>query len=69
LLQGNFRGFYVVLQSHFYLYKHFFNILAKRKVARSLAKIDSHPQLLKGSIVWEYFVKKKKKFSELSNFQ
>ncbi len=66
---GNWRSFYAVLQAHFYFYQHFFDILKKRKKARSLAKIDAHSQIFKGSIIWEYFVKKKKKFSEIINFQ
>ncbi|GAB4480217.1 MAG: glycosyltransferase family 2 protein [Thermoflexibacter sp.] len=69
LFKGNWRNFYVVLQSHFYFYRHFFSILQKRKKARNIAKIDAHPQIFKGSIVWEYFIKKKKKFSEIINSQ
>jgi len=68
LFKGSIAGFNAVLASHFYLYCHLFSILGKRKKARSLASTDKHKELLKGSIVWAYFVRKKKIFTEIANF-
>ncbi|TAH18134.1 MAG: glycosyltransferase family 2 protein [Cytophagales bacterium] len=68
LSKGSFSGFKVVLQSHFYLYRYLFNILKKRKKARHFAGTDKHKELYEGSIVWQYFIRKKKIFGEILNF-
>ncbi len=68
LLKGSFSGFKVVIQSHFYLYQRLFSILKKRKKARHFAVTDQHKELFKGSIVWQYFIRKKKVFGEILNF-
>lgn len=65
LSKGSFSGFKVVLQSHFYLYQNLFSILKKRKKARHFANSDKHKELFKGSILWEYFIRKKKVFGEI----
>jgi hypothetical protein len=69
LSKGSFSGFKVVIQSHLYLYQNLFNILKKRKKARHFAVTDQHKELFKGSIVWQYFIRKKKVFSGLANFK
>lgn len=68
LSKGSFSGFKVVIQSHFYLYKNLFNILKKRKKARYFTNRNKHKELFKGSIIWHYFIRKKKVFGELLNF-
>ncbi len=65
LFKGSFVGFSAVLKAHFYFYTHFFQLLNKRKIARSFAQKDKHQELMQGSIAWQYFIRKKKKFSSL----
>lgn len=67
LLKGDIAKFQTVLQAHFYIYRHLFGILKKRAKARSKVKSEAIIGILKGSIVWRYFVRKQKKYSLLSN--
>ena len=68
LSKGSIANFMAVIQSHFYLYRNLFKILKKRNKARHFANTDKHKELFKGSIVWQYFIRKKKVFGEILNF-
>jgi GT2 family glycosyltransferase len=65
LFKGSFSGFRAVLEAHFYLYYHLFDIVRKRKSARRFAQAIQYKELMHGSIVWEYFIRKKKNFKDL----
>jgi GT2 family glycosyltransferase len=69
LAKGDFAKFLTVIQAHFYIYRYLFYILKKRKVARKNAKTNTKANtpigILKGSIVWRYFARRQKKFSQL----
>jgi GT2 family glycosyltransferase len=64
LLSGEFSNFWSVAKSHF----HFYARIPKILKARKLQKIkQNHSQMYNSSIVWQYFAKKRKTFSELMN--
>ncbi len=62
LVNGNFNGIIAVLKAHFAFYASLNKMLHKRK---QLMQKDTLSGIYPKSIVWSYFVKKKKKFSEL----
>jgi GT2 family glycosyltransferase len=60
ILSGNFKDFVAVLKAQFYVFFHFFKIIKKRKtVKENVSGVYNH------SIVADYFLRGKKKFSEL----
>ncbi|WP_448519645.1 glycosyltransferase family 2 protein [Rhodoflexus sp.] len=64
-LQGEWAHFWAVLRSHFYLYANINSLKGKRKAAQATAIKFNHPERSHKSIVWAYFVKGIRKFSEL----
>lgn len=66
LLQGNGTGFLTVLKAHFSFYSHLGRWFRHRKEARSHRSPYPDKQgIYSRSIVWQYFVGKKRVFSEL----
>jgi GT2 family glycosyltransferase len=61
LLEGGFRDFIAVTRAHFSFYRNFKSISRKRKL--QIQKPLN--QIYQGSIVTDYYLRKKKKFSEL----
>jgi GT2 family glycosyltransferase len=65
-MQGKFSLVKAVIYAHFYIYANIFFLYKKRQKARSAAKISGlPPSMMRGSIVYQYFVKKKKTYSEI----
>lgn len=64
-LQGEWKHLWAVLRSHFYLYANIGRLKAKRAHAQRTAVSFQHPERWKGSIVWAYFVKGIRRFSDL----
>lgn len=62
LINGNFKGIVAVLKAHFSFYANLGKMMQKRK---QLTQKDNLYGIYPKSIVWNYFIKKKKKFSEL----
>ncbi len=62
LAGGNPAEFFAVTRAHFSFYRHFFKIRKKRKLCKPQMKLF---QWYKGSIVFDHYVKKIQKFSEL----
>ncbi|MFH1004044.1 MAG: glycosyltransferase [Bacteroidota bacterium] len=65
LLSGDIAHFFAVIKAHFSFYSLFGKTIKKRKVIQKNIKRYTTSCVYRGSIVWEYFVKKKKMFSEL----
>ena len=61
LFDGGFKDFYAVLRAHFAFYRRLPSLRRKRKL---LKHIDT-PQMYNGSVVFNYYLKKKKLFSDL----
>ena len=66
LLSGDANHFFAVLRAHISFYSMLGKMLKKRKTIQKKIKRYSISCVYRRSIVWEYFVKKKKKFSELN---
>jgi len=65
LFKGKFAFAFSINKAHYHFFKAFFKTAAKRTDKQlPLAK---HQGMLKGSVVWKYFIGKKKKFSDLKN--
>ncbi len=65
LMAGDVAHFFAVIRAHFGFYAMLGKTLQKRKMIRKNIKRYATSCVYRGSIVWEYFVKGKKKFSEL----
>ncbi|MBI3503023.1 MAG: glycosyltransferase family 2 protein [Bacteroidetes bacterium] len=65
LLQGEFIHFWAVLKAHLSYYSLFFKMLRKRNAIKKNIKQYATGCVYRRSIVWDYFIKKKNKFSEL----
>jgi len=72
LTEGKFRHIWAILRAHFHFYFNIFKTLKKRKNIRKLIsqkKIGTANTkgIYKGSIVWSFFIKNKKTFSQISD--
>jgi riboflavin kinase/FMN adenylyltransferase len=70
LVRGEFRNIWAIIQAHFAFYGAFVSILKKRKQYSELIEnqrigVENKDGRYKKSILWAYFGRKKKKFSEL----
>jgi GT2 family glycosyltransferase len=61
VLEGKFRNARAINKAHTYFFK---TVFSRRSVSATHKKFNS-AGLYQGSIVWKYFVEKKKKFSEM----
>lgn len=60
LLKGQPKNTWAIGRAHLYLYQNFFKIWKKRQATPPKKRALSHPEIIKKSIVWQYFVLKKK---------
>jgi GT2 family glycosyltransferase len=67
LLQGEWKHFWAVLCSHFYLYANISKLKAKRTNAQKTAINFHHAERWSSSIAWAYFVKGVRRFSDLQS--
>jgi len=65
LLKLSIPSFTAVLKAHFHFYKSLRTLKVKRKIIQSNSIKSDHPEIFKKSIVFDYFVRKKKIFSDL----
>ena len=70
LSEGKFKEIFAIIRAHFYIYPRFFGIVRKRKYYKHLilnASIAAPNTIgtFKGSVVWSFFIKRKKKFSDI----
>ncbi len=70
LFSGKWQDFFAIMKAHFHVLKTLPQILTKRKLAWQLVEKNkiSSPNLkgfYKGSIIWDYFIRNIRKFSEL----
>jgi len=66
LLAGDVSHCLAVIRAHFSFYSMLGSTLKKRKAIQNKIKHYAAGSVYRGSIVWEYFVKGKRKFSELN---
>ncbi|HEX8545673.1 MAG TPA: glycosyltransferase family 2 protein, partial [Cytophagaceae bacterium] len=65
LLSGGFYHCVAIIQAHLYLYSNFKKVREKRLGVQQKEFKGEISGILNESLVWNYFIKKKKKFSEL----
>lgn len=65
ILSGNVGEFVAILKSHIHFYKGLPKFWKKRKIARQQVVKMNTSGIYKGSVVWTYFIKGKKYFSDL----
>jgi GT2 family glycosyltransferase len=64
----NFREFRAVVKAHFSFYQNLGKLMRKRKEIQKQVIVKNHPEIYSQSIMWKFFIEKKRKFSDL-NFQ
>ncbi|MFZ0390925.1 MAG: glycosyltransferase family 2 protein [Calditrichia bacterium] len=68
LVRGKSRSSWAILQAYGWVFKNFRMIVEHRQRNQSVRKVDDNRifrLIYQGSIVWEYFIRGRKKFSEL----
>jgi GT2 family glycosyltransferase len=65
LLTGYFKDFWAVVKAHFSFYFLLPSLIKKRKLIKQKMQLKSYSKLFSKSVVFEYFVKKKKSYSKL----
>ncbi len=65
LIQGNPLHFFAVAKAHFHFYSGFFKMYSKRKVLKEKSSKPNLKGMYQGNIIFDYFLKGKKQFSEL----
>jgi len=66
LLTGQFKAFTKVMAAHRDFYKNLGNLKKKRAALQAETVNTSHPEIYKGSIIFDFFIAKKRKFSSLN---
>lgn len=61
-----FRNFWAVANAHLAFYQNFSKLIQKRKETQKQVLVKVHPETFTKSIMWKFFIQKKKKFSELN---
>lgn len=67
ILNAQVAHFFAVLNAHFSFYSTLGRTLRKRKAMKKRISIYSATAIYRRSIVWDYFVRRKRKFSELDS--
>ncbi len=61
-----FRSFWAILKAHGEFYRNFSKLKEKRKAAQEQAEVEDHTEIYSKSIMWKFFIQKKRKFSSLN---
>ncbi len=62
----NFREFWAVVKAHASFYRNLGTLIRKRKETQKLVVVKEHPEVYSKSIMWKFFIQKKRKFSDLN---
>lgn len=62
----NFREFWAVVKAHASFYRNLGKLIEKRKETQKYVVIKTHPEVYSKSIMWKFFIQKKRKFSDLN---
>ncbi len=66
--KGEFSHFAAVLKAHFSFYRAMPETLKKRKILASKRTHTRHKEIYPQSIIWKFYIKRLRKFSELKHF-
>lgn len=67
MLNGDWKEVRAILKAHGSFYRHFGHWWSKRKVSQKLVTSPNLQAIYSGSIIWAYFIAKKKYYTELDN--
>ncbi len=59
----NFREFWAVAKAHASFYRNLNKLIQKRKQVQQNIVVKTHPEIYSKSIMWKFFIQKKRKFS------
>lgn len=59
----NFKEFWAVVKAHASFYRNLGKLRRKRKAVQKQVVITDHPEIFQKSIMWKFFIQKKRKFS------
>lgn len=63
---GQFKPFLMVLKAHLDFYRNLKKLRLKRKVLLQKVTTPNHPEVYHGSLIFDFFIARKKKFSSLN---
>jgi GT2 family glycosyltransferase len=66
ILGFNLREFWAVVKAHASFYRNLGTLIRKRKEIQKLVIVKNHPEVYTKSIMWKFFIQKKRKFSDLN---
>ncbi|WP_372950750.1 glycosyltransferase family 2 protein [Mariniphaga sp.] len=66
LLGFHFYSFWAVLKAHASFYRNLGKLIKKRKKLLKLTTVKKQTEIYRGSIMWKFFIQKKRKFSDLN---
>jgi len=66
ILGFDFREFWAVVKAHASFYRNLATLIRKRKETQKQVFVKEHPEVYSKSIMWKFFVQKKRKFSDLN---
>jgi len=62
----NYREFWAVVKAHASFYRNLGTLIRKRKITQKQVIVGKHPEVYSKSIMWKFFIQKKRKFSDLN---
>ena len=65
ILGLNLREFWAVVKAHVSFYQNLGKLIRKRKETQKQVLVKEHPEVYSKSIMWKFFLQKKRKFSDL----
>jgi hypothetical protein len=62
----HFKSFWAVVKAHASFYRNLKSLIRKRKELKPLIRREDHKEIYPHSIMWKFFIQKKRKFPELN---
>ncbi len=66
ILGFNFREFWAVVNAHASFYRNLGKLIRKRRETQKYVIVKEHPEIYLKSIMWKFFIQRKRRFSELN---
>ena len=66
ILGFNLREFWAVVKAHASFYRNLGTLIRKRKETQKMVIVKNHNEIYSKSIMWKFFIQKKRKFSDLN---
>ena len=63
--KGEFKFFGAVVKAHIHFYREVNKFIKKRKMLQPMIRVKEHPEIYPKSIIWSFFIQKKRTFSQL----